>query len=313
MEIAELTPEERRRRKQGVVALLVVQLFFGLFPLFGKRAFPHFAASAVAGWRITVGATVLGALAFALHGRKALLARADIPRLALCGLLGVVLNMALFLEGLQRSTAVNSALLLPLIPVFTAIVAVVLREERFDKVRALGMAVAFAGASLILFGKTGGLDAGHTVGNLLIVANEICYAIYLVIARPLLKRYPPLVLTAWVFLSSVWGIPFLFGSDAPPVPEGAPSSAWWAILYIVVFPTIFTYLLNAFALARVSASTTAAFIFIQPMITVVGALLWLGESLPENFVFATLLTFGGVWIVARRPAVRPLAPPEPAH
>jgi len=303
-----LSPLERARRSQGVAALLLVQLFFGLFPLFGKVAFGSFRAQAVGAWRIAVGGLVLGSLAAALHGRKFLPERADLPRLFLCGLLGIVLNMVMFLEGLQRSTAVNVALLLPLIPVFTLIVAVLARQERFDVPRAIGMAVAFAGAGLVLFERGGRLGSDHLTGNLLVVGNELCYAIYFVLLRPLLGKYPPLVLTAWVFLLSAWSIPLLAGPATPLVPEAAPTEAWLSILYIVIFPTIFTYLLNSFALARVSASTAATFIFLQPMITVVGALWWLDEALPSHFALSTLLTFGGVWLVARRPVARPLAP-----
>jgi drug/metabolite transporter (DMT)-like permease len=170
------------------------------------------------------------------------------------------------------------------------------------------MAVAFCGAGLVLFERGGRIGSDHVMGNLLVVANELCYAIYFVLLRPLLAKYPPLVLTAWVFLLSAWSIPLLIGEATPFVPAEVSGDAWWAIGYIVVFPTLFTYLLNSFALTRVSASTAASFIFIQPMITVVGALLWLDEGLPQHFALATLLTFGGVWLVARRPAVRPLAP-----
>jgi len=192
-----------------------------------------------------------------------------------------------------------------LIPVFTAIVAVVLKQERFDRVRAGGMLFAFAGASVLLFQRGPDLDASHLIGNLLIVANEICYAIYLVIARPLLARYPPLVVVAWVFVLSAWAAPLL-AIDAHPMPEHAAAQSWWSLLYIVIGPTILTYLLNVYALARVSASTTAVFIFIQPAITVVGSMLWLREPLPEHMLLSTALTFGGVWIVARRPAAKPL-------
>ena len=69
-----------------------------------------------------------------------------------------------------------------------------------------------------------------------------------------------------------------------------------------MFPTIFSYLLNVYALARVSASTAAAFIFIQPMITVAGGVLVLDETMPHYVAVAALLTFGGVWLVARRRA-----------
>lgn len=304
-----LTAEEARRRRPGYAALIAVQFFFGLFPLFGKVAFEHFSPRAVGAWRITVGALVLSALTFALHGKEALPKRADWMRFALCALLGIVLNMLLFLEGLERSTAVNTALLLPLIPVFTAIVAVVLKAERFDTGRALGMAVAFAGASLVLFQRGPDLGRSYLLGNTLVIINEVCYAIYLVIARPLLSRYPPLVVITWVFVLSLWAVPIFLAGDHPFVPDVVTTKSWTAILYIVIFPTILAYLFNAFALSRVSASTTASFIFIQPMITIVGGLLWLDEHLPRHFWLATTLTFGGVWLVARRPAVKPLPTP----
>jgi drug/metabolite transporter (DMT)-like permease len=300
-----LTPAQHAARRQGVVALLVVQLLFGLFPVFGKYAFVDFSPRSVTAWRIAVGALSLGAIALLVHGRAALVRREDLGRLLLCALFGVVFNMALFLEGLRRSTAISTALLLPLIPVFTAVVAIVLRQERFDRVRAGGMLLAFAGASILLFGRGAGLDPAHLSGNLLVVANEVFYAIYLVIARPLLARYPPLVVVAWVFGLSAWAAPLLvLGED--PLPSGASMQSWWSLLYIVVGPTVLTYMLNVYALARVSASTTASFIFIQPAITVLASQMWLREPLPENMVLSTVLTFAGVWIVARRPAAKPL-------
>ncbi len=305
-----VSPADARRRRQGFAALVAVQLFFGLFPLFGKSAMGGggFTPLSVCAWRIAFGSIVMLGVAFAIHGRQAWPPRGDWPRLVLCSVLGVVANMVLFLEGLSRSTAINTALLLPLIPVFTAVAAILLRQERFERVRALGMAVAFAGASLVLFQKGPELSSEHLLGNLMVVANEVCYAFYLVLARPLVSRRPPIAVTAWVFALSAWSVPLLLLGDHDLVPAAATGRAWLAIAYIVVFPTVLAYLLNVFALQRVSASTTATFIFLQPLITVAGGMLVLGEPLPDHALMATLLTFGGVWIVTRRRAI----PPTPA-
>ena len=64
-------------RGRAYAALACVQLFFGLFPVFGKLAFEAFAPQAVAAWRIAAGAVVLGGVAWLLHGRALL------PRLRL--------------------------------------------------------------------------------------------------------------------------------------------------------------------------------------------------------------------------------------
>ena len=75
------------------------------------------------------------------------------PGLFLCALLGVVLNQVLFLEGLSRSTAVNAGLLMPLIPVYTFLVAWIARQERFSALRGLGILIAFSGTTYLLLQK----------------------------------------------------------------------------------------------------------------------------------------------------------------
>jgi drug/metabolite transporter (DMT)-like permease len=299
---------ELRTRAEGHVALLAVQLFFGLFPLFAKFAFAQFEPRAIVVWRIAVGALVLLAIAFLQHGRAAWPQRGDWARLAACGLLGVVLNMALFMEGLKRSTAVSTALLLPLIPVFTAIVALAVRQERYDAKRALGMLVAFAGALVLLTRKEVDLDGSHLTGNLLIVLNEVCYAIYLVMVRPLLRRLPPLAVIGWVFGLSLWSLPLL-ARDVTVWPQ-ASAASWASLAYVLIFATILAYLLNGVALRRVAASTAASYVFLQPAITCAGAVVWLGESFTTRMAIATALTFVGVWIVARRPSAGPLVVAE---
>jgi len=287
-----------RARLQGQTALLAVQVFFGLFPLFGKLAMQAFAPRAVAGWRITVGAAVLLAVAAIKHGRRALPARADLLRLQVCALLGIALNQVLYLEGLRRAPSVNAALVMALIPVFVFALSVAMRQERLRPARALGIALAASGTALLLVRKRVDLGSEYLVGNLLMVANAFSYSVYLVLAKPLAMRYPSLVLTAWVFGLSAWTVP-LFAFDSAFFPAGAGAGAWWSLAYVLVFPTILAYLLNAYALARVSASTTAVFIFIQPVIAAAAGAVWLHETLDAGFAMAAVLILGGLWVVLR--------------
>jgi drug/metabolite transporter (DMT)-like permease len=295
---------------EGTLALVGVQLCFGLFPIFGTWAFAGFTPLAVAAWRMLVAGGVLGAAAFAIHGRGAWPRRGDWPRLFACSMLGVTLNMVLYLEGLERSTALSSGLIMPVIPVFTLLIAVLLRQERFAPVRALGILVALSGSLWLALGRGGEVSAAHRTGNLLMLINAFCYSLYLVLSRPLLGRMPALVVVAWVFLLSCITVP-LFAWSTPLWPA-ASARSWGSLAFILVFPTVLAYLLNVYALARVSASTTAAFIYLQSLITSVAAMLLLDERLTARTLLCGALIFAGTGLVLRRAPVR-VAPPRPAQ
>lgn len=294
--------------RAGLTALAAVQLCFGLFPVFGRLAMDAeagFSPFAVATWRIGVGAVCLFAVALVAYGRRAIPARADLLPLAGFAFLGIVLNQGLFLVGLERSTPMNAGLVICLIPVFAYAVAVAARKERFVRTRGIGVVVALAGAVPLFVQKGADLSSDHALGNGLMALNALCYAVYLVWTKPLLTRMPALVLVAWIYVLSLPWLP-LFAAGQDLAPSTASSGAWWSLAYVLVFPTIVAYALNSFALARVQASTTAFFIFAQPIITAVAAYLLLDERLTPALGIAAAGLFTGMALVARRPA-RPAA------
>ncbi len=296
-------PRGDRAVRTGLLALTAVQLCFGLFPVFGALAMDRvtgFSPFAVATWRIGVGAVVLMAIAALVYGRRALPSLRDLPTLLGFAVLGIVLNQGLFLEGLQRSTPMNAGLVICLIPVFTYSVAVVLGKEALGGLRVLGVAVALTGAIPLFFSSGGDLSSKHAFGNLLMAGNALCYAIYLVLSKPLLRRMPPLVLVAWIYALSVPFLPFFFVGESL-VPEGASQGAWLSLAYVLVFPTILAYALNSFALARVEASTTAFFVFAQPIITALAAAALLSERPTPELGIAALGLFTGMALVVKRP------------
>ena len=98
--------------------------------------------------------------------------------------------------------------------------------------------------------------------------------------------------------------------DAPApffAPDGASLAAWGALLFVLVFPTSIAYLANSFALSRVRASTTAVYIYIQPIITGVVAWLVADEELTPVLFVSAALVFAGIWMVARPGAAKAAA------
>jgi len=289
------------RRAGGLLALLGVQLCFGLSPLFAKWTLVSpggFAPRTLLAWRILFGALALGALALWKHPREMRPPRAELLRLGVCAALGIVLNMGLYLEGVTRTSVVHTGLLVVQIPVFTYAIACLARVERAEPRRMLGIAVALAGAVLLVLERAPG-DAGHgsRLGNLLIVLNCLFYALYLVLARGILQRFPTLVVMTWVFWLALPAVPFLFAS-AGVWPDALAPRALGSFAYTLVFATFLAYLLNAFALRRVPASTVAVFIFLQPLVAGAAGVWVLGERITLPVVLAGLALLVGIALVA---------------
>ena len=224
-------PSERRL----LVALLAVQVFFGGLGVAAKLVFPHMTPMALALARLLAGAVVLVALE-RLMVRSGRPPWRDLAAFALFALLGVVLNIGLYLEGLKRTTATNAILLIATIPAFTLLIAVLLRRERADAVQVAGLAISFAGVAGLVLAKGAGFELGTIAGDLMVMANSLSYSFYLVLSKPYLARYDSATLIAWVFVFGVaemalFAFPDLVGTDWSALGR----TAWAGLVYVLLF------------------------------------------------------------------------------
>lgn len=287
--------------------LLAVQVCFGVFPMLGKLAMSEggFAPRALLVWRLSLGALVLMTVAVVRHGRSALPGPRDLAVLFGLSVLGVTVNQLLFLEGLQRSTAVNAGLLMTVIPVATLGFAALFGRERLTRPRVAGIALAVAGVAWLFLHRGAALGAEDTLlGDLLMTGNAVSYSAYLVLAKPALTRMPQFVVLAWVFVFGALTVPW-FARDVSWVPAGATSVQWAALAGVVLFPTILSYLGNIIVLSRVAASTTAAYVALQPFVAALLGVIVLGERPEPALAVTAVCVLSGLWLVgvsARRAA-----------
>ncbi len=294
--------DSRRELRRGHAALIATQLCFGLFPLFSMWAFADggFAPRAVAFWRMTFGAVVLGLIAWGRYRGRAWVGVRELPVLFLLSLLGVTFNQVFYLTGLERSTVSNAGLLMCLIPVFTFVIAGLFRQERFQTMRAVGVALSLGGAVFWWWQERPDLVDEYAFGNLLIAINTLAYAAYLVISRPVVQRIPPLVALAWIYFFAALTAP-LMATGVDLWPGEAPLRVWLSMAYVLVFATVIAYLLNIYALRRLRASTAAVYIYVQPLIAGSSGALFRDEELTPVFFGASTLIFAGIYLVSRKP------------
>ncbi len=287
--------------------LISVQFFFGIFPLVGKVAMESFAPKAVLVWRLLVGSAVLLVVAARMHGRAAFPPLRDLGALAGLSILGISMNQWLFLEGLSRSTAVNAGLLMTVIPVATILFAVLAKRETLTRRRATGIALSVSGVAWLFLGRDANLGGDTTTGDLLMVANAVCYSLYLVLAKPVLVRIPNLVVVAWIFLFGAVVMPW-FALDVPWAPVEATALQWGALGAVLLFPTVLAYIGNTVVLSRVDASVTATYVMLQPFLAAALGIALLGERPEPRLAVTAVGVLSGLWFVSTPGRSERLAP-----
>lgn len=293
---------QRRSGFEPHLALVAVQLIFGTWPIVGKIALRALPSTGLVAFRVA-GAAVAFLILRNLLGSFTLPTKGDLARLALYSLLGVVLNQFLFVKGLELSTVTNAALLGTAIPIFTLLVGVVLRKERFSVRNALGTAIAAAGVVYLINPLNADFTGGKAAGNLLLVLNTIAYGAYIAISQDVFRRYGALTAMTWVFvLGSIIAVPFGSVQLASVALTELDLTIWLAVIYIILIPTVGAYYLNAWALERVPPSVVAVYIYLQPLVAFAVAPLVLGdeERASARTLIAASLIFVGVAIVTWR-------------
>ena len=282
------------------LALITVQILFGTWPIFGKIVLRSMSPASLVACRLT-GA----ALAFALLQRKLTplfrMPLKDFALLTLCSMLGVVGNQFLYVKGLSLTTAINSALLSTMIPVFTLFVSILFGHDRLSLRRLFGIALAAAGVVYLVNPARAELSAQTTAGNLLLISNSFLYAVYIVLSKDLFERYGALNVITWIFLiGMVVTIPVGIYSLRQENLSAIGMGLWLMIALIIIFPTVGAYYLNAWALTKVPPSTVAIYIYLQPLIAFGFAPLFLGEQWNYRTAIAAILIFAGVAVVTKR-------------
>ncbi|HXM78524.1 MAG TPA: DMT family transporter [Thermoanaerobaculia bacterium] len=288
-------------------ALLGAQIGFALFPIFGKLVLASIPALVLAAFRVVSAALLLEALRRVAGDRE--LEPRDRPAVLLYALLGVSFNQVLFILGLSMTTAIHTTILTATIPVFTLVAAVLLGRESMAARAVVGVALATAGVLVLLDLSRLDFASGQLRGDLLILANSLSYSFYLVLSRPVLARYSARTVVSRIFL---YGAGPILLVAAPALlrfsPAAVPAVSWGGLAAIVVLSSVLPYLWNSWALARTEASKVAFYVFLQPLLASVLAVLVLGEKFAPRTLAAAALIFAGlaVAVAGRAPLRRAL-------
>lgn len=228
----------------------------------------------------------------------------DWPRLIAASIFGMVINMLCFFKGLNFTTPINGAVIMTASPILVLILSALIIKEKITWIKAIGILIGLIGALvLILYGSELNQDSSNiALGNFLIFINAACYGLYLILVKPLTDKYHSFTILKWAFLLGVViNLPFTLKEFLEVEWTGLPSHAILAMLFVVVCITFLTYLLNVYALNQLKASSLSVFIYLQPFVATVFAILMGSDSLSYIKVMAAILIFIGVYLVTKKP------------
>lgn len=284
-------------------ALLVVALIYSANYVVAKDVMPEYIGPRGFIFLRVVGATALFFVFSAFAKSKIRIDRADLPRVALCGLFGVACNQLLFFEGLNLTTPINASVIMTSNPVLVLLLSALILREKLRPLKMLGVLLGGIGALYLILGLGDAelISPSVALGNLLIFCNATSYALYLVLVKPLMQKYDALLFIKWVFAVGLcFVIPAGWGQVA------AVDWASWtpriiaAVAFVVVCTTFIAYLFNVFALKTLSSSTVSTYIYLQPLFTTLLALFMARDVLSLRAVIAAALIFTGVYLAGRK-------------
>ena len=281
-----------------ILALVVVQIIYASGVIVGKFVLPVVPAPVIVTVRMIIASI---AFYFAHRAIKGSVPRTagDWIRFAALGVLGGAGNQLLVLLGLTRTTAINAAILIPMIPIFTVIFGWAFWRARPSSLAWAGVAVAAAGTVYLIGPDRVSLAPEVALGNTLVLSGMAFNALAFLLAKDMLQRYAPVTVAFCLTLTGLLGVMPLGIGATGEVQRAAltPGFLLW-LGYLVVFPTTVTYFLNLWSLRRASPTLVTSFIYLQPLFTTaVAPLVLQGETLTARMALAGGAIFLGVAVV----------------
>jgi len=226
--------------------------------------------------------------------------RRHMVKIVLLGFIGISFYNILFIYGLQRTTASNSALFIAMSPLFAALTQFVTKNEQLTSGGALGLLLSSAGALLIIWTRTGGLSLSwqDLSGDLLTLAASFSWALYTLLAKPLLEKYSPIKITAYsmaigTFLLLPLGLPELADQSWRTISV----TSWSALGFGAFIAGGIAYTLWYQGVQQLGVTRTIVYHYLMPFVAVSFAALFLHEQITFLQIFGGCAILAGVYLV----------------
>ena len=286
---------------QAHLALLTANIIYGANYSIAKEVMPAY-IQPFAFVLIRVGcAAVLFWIVSSLFIKEKI-DRKDLPRLAMLAVCGIAVNQLLFLKGLSLTTPINASIIMVSNPIVVLSFAAIVLKEKISLSKIAGIILGITGALLLLlFNKTFSLGSETITGDSMILINSVSWAAYIVLVKPLMKKYNTFTIIKWVFLFGfIYVLPFGFTEFRHIDWVALPQGIWRDVVFVVIGSTFLAYVLNTYALRALSPAVVSIYIYLQPFLaTLIAVFYYHNDELDIRKIVSGILIIIGVYLVSR--------------
>ena len=205
-------------------------------------------------------------------------------------------------ESLRFTTATNTSLIVCSCPLFAMlIIALFYKSERFSKRQALGSLVALAGMAAVVLN-------GHFVlhlsplGDTLAFSACLCWALYTLLMKPVMGRYPAMFITRKVFFYGILTILpyYIFVPDMPSWDVLVKPEVAVNLLFLGSVASMLCYLTWSWCMKGLGAVVCTNWVYVNPITTIIAAWLILGEQITVYFLIGSALIIAGMYLSSKK-------------
>lgn len=205
-------------------------------------------------------------------------------------------------ESLRFTTATNTSLIVCSCPLFAMlIIALFYKSERFSRLQALGSLLALIGMAAVVIN-------GHFVlhlsplGDTLAFSACICWALYTLLMKPVMGRYPAMFITRKVFFYGILTILpyYIFVPDMPSLDVLMRPEVALNLLFLGSVASMLCYLTWSWCMKGLGAVICTNWVYVNPITTIIAAWLILDEQITVYFLIGSILIIAGMYLSSKK-------------
>ncbi|WP_169818534.1 DMT family transporter [Domibacillus iocasae] len=285
-------------KNNAYILLIFCTMFWGGNAVAGKYLAGSIPPVTISFMRLAISLLIILPILYPLFKREAPAARKNIKLLLILAITGVIGYNLFSYWAVNYTSAINSSLLNSTGPLLIFMLSYIVTGEKITKKFALSILLSLSGVMIVI--TRGSFERLVTfqfnAGDLIMLLAVTMWAVYSILLKSASHKMDIITIFGYsLLIGFALMIPgTLIELSVIPI-EKLGSTEWIALLYLGIFPSIFSFLLWNRAIALIGPSRSSIFMNLTPVFAALIAFFVLGEVITVPQILGGILVFIGVF------------------